>query len=455
MENLSVNQRLELAVNQTQSAIARARQGLLGSSMGLDNKRQSAWCEYGYPLDIQFADLYKLYRRNGIANGIITRMVDTCWRDHPYAIQGEKRDDSTSLKPWERRAEHVLNESFWDAFKEADKRRLIGRYSGLIMQINDRKPNEKPEDYWKRAPQKGKELVKLIPVWASALQVDKTNENISSDRYGLPETWAYTPNQQALTAKTIIHHERIIILGDYTIDGMALLEPAYNNFVNLEKIEGGSGEGFLKNSARQIHLGFNEDINLGDLAATYGVTPDQLADKFQQVGIELNRGNDTVLITQGANASVLAASIPDPTPYWQVNMHPVSAASMTPQRIAVGSLTGERASVEDRKIYESGMQARRNSELMRDCRVAVDKLIRIGVLDKVDQYTIIWSDLVEDSVADKLAAGNAMADINVKAAATGDVIFSGDEIRAVTGHDAREVEYGDETDDQDTDTASE
>lgn len=46
-----MNDKLTLAVNHAlnDARMARARMGLMAPTMGLDNKRHSAWCEYGFP----------------------------------------------------------------------------------------------------------------------------------------------------------------------------------------------------------------------------------------------------------------------------------------------------------------------------------------------------------------------------------------------------------------------
>lgn len=61
--------KLTLAVNHAlnDARKARARMGLMAPTMGLDNKRHSAWCEYGFPEQVTYENLYALYRRGGIA----------------------------------------------------------------------------------------------------------------------------------------------------------------------------------------------------------------------------------------------------------------------------------------------------------------------------------------------------------------------------------------------------
>jgi hypothetical protein len=56
--------KLTLAVNHAlnDARMARARMGLMAPTMGLDNKRHSAWCEYGFPEQVTYENLYALYR---------------------------------------------------------------------------------------------------------------------------------------------------------------------------------------------------------------------------------------------------------------------------------------------------------------------------------------------------------------------------------------------------------
>ena len=67
--------KLDLALNHAMSsAVARARMSLLNQGIGHDAKRPQAWCEYGFPQEITFNDLYTMYRRGGIAHGAVEKI---------------------------------------------------------------------------------------------------------------------------------------------------------------------------------------------------------------------------------------------------------------------------------------------------------------------------------------------------------------------------------------------
>ncbi len=90
----SMNDKLTLAVNHAlnDARMARARMGLMAPTMGLDNKRHSAWCEYGFPEQVTYENLYALYRRGGIAHGAVEKLVGKCWQTNPEIIEGDQAD---------------------------------------------------------------------------------------------------------------------------------------------------------------------------------------------------------------------------------------------------------------------------------------------------------------------------------------------------------------------------
>ena len=425
---------LTLAVNHAiGDAISRARMRAANPLAGIDSKRPQAWCEYGFPETISFEDFAGLYRRGGLAHGAVNKLVQSCWRTPPQVIEGEEQDRAKKLTAWERSIKPLVARSrLWRVFSEADKRRLIGRYSGLLLQLKDSTGWDQP------ATGSAKALVKLIPAWAGSLTVKEFVTDQASERYGEPKMWQYS---EALPGGQVkqrdIHPDRVFILGDYSADAIGFLEPAYNAFVSLEKVEGGSGESFLKNAARQLGVNFDKEVDLNAIASMYGVSVDQLQQKFNDAAREVNRGNDVMLITQGATTSALTSNIPDPRPTYDINLQTVSAALDIPSKILVGMQTGERASSEDQKYFNARCQSRRG-ELTYEINDFVAHLMRIGVVDRKAEFTAIWDDLTSATQADKLGEAKVMAEINTAALASGEQVFSAEEIRETAGFEPEE-----------------
>lgn len=436
--------KLTLAVNHAISdlRLARARMGMLNPGMGLDAKRSSAWCEYGFKEDLDFHDLYKLYRRGGIANGAVNKLVSNCWKTNPQVIEGEVSDKSKELSAWEKDNNQVLTHRFWRSFAKADTRRLVGRWAGILLHIKDNKR-------WDEPVVKSRALQKITPAWASALKVAARDNN------GNITKWQYTEVQpDGNTAQRDIHPDRILIIGDMSDDEIGFLEPGYNAAVSLEKVEGGSGESFLKNAARQLNVNFDKEINFSNLASMYGVSVTELQDKFNEAAAEVNRGNDVLLTTQGASVTPLVTAVADPSPTYDVNLKTFAASVDIPSRILVGNQSGERASTEDQIYFNSRCQSRRG-DLSFDIEDMVNKLIELQILKPVAKFSIVWDDLNEQSSADKLDSASKMSDINQKTLAAGEQVFTANEIRVAAGYEPLGKPLTEDEDDEESEETSE
>ena len=434
-ENLemAVNHARMLAANSYQSnPVSRAREALL-APMGMDHKRSSAWCEYGWKEVLNFHDLYGAYRRGGLAFSAVNKLVNKCWSSFPEVIEGEEKDESSKLTTWEKQAKKVLTKKLWAAFAEADKRRLVGRYAGILIHIRDSKKWSDPVD------KIGRGIEKFTVAWANCLTVKEYDTDINSDNYGHPKMWSYTatlPNGGKQLFD--VHPDRIFIVGDYKIDAIGFLEPGYNALTNIEKVEGGSGESFLKNAARQLNVNFDKEIDFNNLASLYGVSVSDLQDKFNEVAVEVNKGNDVLMTTQGATVTPLVANIPDPTPTYDINLQTFSASVDIPSRILVGNQQAERSSTEDNKHFNGRCQSRREMELSSEIEGLVDKLIGMGSIKPISEFSVIWDDLNEATQSDKLANAKVMTEINDKSTSSGAPIFGDDEIRNAAGFESME-----------------
>ena len=442
---------LELAVNaalsQRQAAFARYA-AANPFTMGIDAKRNAAWSEYGFKEELTYTDLYKLYRRGGIAHGAIEKIITTCWRDSPVLIEGTEDEKAETETPWEREIKKQFDNRFWRVIAECDRRRLVGRYAGLLIHVKD-------NQLWDRPVTKGVGIAKFTPVWAGALTPKDFDENPDSDNYGLPTWWEYKERINSKTIARKIHPDRIFIFGDYSDDAIAFLEPSYNAFVSLEKVEGGSGESFLKNAARQLAISFDKEIDFRSLAATYDCDVTELREKFNEAAAEMNKGNDVMMALQGATVSPLVTAVSDPSATYDVNLQTAAAGIDIPTRILVGNQQGERASTEDLRYFNNRCMTRRQ-EIGGELEELFRKLADLRLTSEPRDISVLWDDLNAMTKAELLEAAHKMAQINQACLATGEQVFSGDEIREAAGYEGptQEVEVEDE-DDKDEDESKE
>lgn len=443
--------RIALACNEMGRAIEveLTRLRNVGFSGSLDSKRSStAWCEYGYPEKIDFNKFFNLYSRGGVAFGAVEKLIGNCWSTYPQIIQGEEADKAVKLTAWESKVKNTLKPvKFWKAFEEADRRRMVGRYSAMILRIAD-------NGTWDQPATSGR-LIEMLPVWQSAITPGEVDKDQKSENYGRPMYWQYTPSDEtgAALESVKIHHSRVFILGDYSKNAIGFLEPAFNNFLNVEKVEGGSGESFLKNAARHLVISFDKDVKLNDIAKRNGVTVEDIVANMNEDIDRLNKSMDAAVVMQGGTATPLVAAVPDPKPTYEINMMTISASVNIPMKILVGSQSGERASTEDRHEFNARCQSRRERTLSEEIEAFLNKMIGLKIIDEQAEFTVLWDDLTEASFAEKLANAKIMSDINKTnfEAGNGQLTYTEDEIREQTDLDPKESDP-DPLPDEDPDT---
>lgn len=433
---------LQLAVNDLteRQLIATRNAYALG---GNDAKRPNAWCEYGFPNDLVFEDLYRMYERHGVAHGVVHRLLDKCWETLPEVIQGDKADENTQQTPWEKSiAKQFKKLKVWKHFKEADRMRMVGHYSGILLQVADSK------QWHDSLSAKVGVLVKLIPAWEGQLEPAAWDMNPASPTYGEPSMWTFNEasvkeNDSRDPGRTMqVHPSRVYIVGDYRT-GVPLLKAGYNDFVTIEKVVGGAGESFLKNAARQLNINFDAEADMDKVARLYGVPLSELHTAFDEVAKGMNRGQDTVLGTQGATVSTLAATVPDPEKPFNVALQSACASVQIPVKVVVGMQTGERASTEDTKDFNKRGQGRRVSELSDDIEGFVAHLIRYRLVDGppgVDaEVTCVWDDLSEATLTERLANAKTMAETNQLGNATGERYYTPEQIVTTAGFEVEDM----------------
>ena len=435
-------QRLEMAVNQyiSERRAASMRQALAygaGYSASSDTKRPKSWENYGFPNTLNFYNFLGLYQRNSLAKAGINRLSRKTWQDNPWINVGDTTDEKTTEKPWERDVRKLFKRlNVWQKFQDADRRRMVGAYSGLILRVAD-------NARWDEELQPGGDLIEIIPAWEGQLIPADWDNNEQSPRYGQPTTWNYnegnvqTADTPPPARSVTIHHSRVVIVGDYR-EGGSELEAAYNDFVSVVKITGGSGEGFLKNASRQLSVEYSDSQSLPELARSYGVGMDELNERLNDMMADLNSGIDAAAFTTGGKINPLVANVPQPKEHFEMQVQCIAASLEIPTKVLIGNQQGERASTEDQNDFNNRCQARRVGELQTDIRRLIDRLVEYRIIPPVpgEEYEVMWSELNDASLADKLAMLKTATEAVRNMAGTGEVIATGDELRAIMGWEA-------------------
>ncbi|MBE8598207.1 anti-CBASS protein Acb1 family protein [Xenorhabdus sp. BG5] len=410
-----------------------------------NTKRTNIYSEFGYPERLTFHEYYNAYERNPVAHASVHRLLDGCWQDNPTLIEGEEKKESTVTSAWEKNVTKLLK-PFWAKIKDADRRNMIGRYSALLIQVRDSQAWHEPIDTVVVARLKENALVNLIPVWEPQLTVAEWNTDINSENYGQPAMFNFDERPvgqieiRGPAKQLTIHPSRVIILCEGAEDGnifsgTPLLRAGYNKLLDVEKVSGGSSEGFLKNASRQIGVEFDKETDLHSIttAAKQAGYPDlgaALEDKIHK----LNRGTDSAAVMQAGKLNVLSVTPGDPTPTWEVTTREFCASVQVPFTILFGTQTGKLAGDKDDATWKVRLNGRRWGFLTQYVTQLIRRFWEIGIIEppKSGEVTIAWSDMLAASEQEKIDNMIKMAEAALKTQqAFGTPIFTPNEIRTV------------------------
>ncbi|NSZ73329.1 DUF1073 domain-containing protein [Agrobacterium tumefaciens] len=410
--------------------------------------------DFGYPETLTFDLLHKMYCRNGIAAAAVDKTALKTWQDTPYLLEQE-RDGSQKGKSKETPLEKDIRLKFssmrlWAKLAEADRKAMVGGYSGVILRLRDGKRFDQPVD---RVGGGLNGLYRIDPVWAGQLKVADWNTDTTSETYGEPTMYEFNeaavetdnPNKRSLR----IHPDRVLIWSeDGTVNSRSLLEPGYNDLIDIEKIKGAGGEGFWKNAKSSPVLEMPADVKIAEMAKAMGVTVQDVADKMNEQVEDFQKGFDQMLMLQGMQAKTLGITLPSPEHFFGAALQSFAASVGAPVKILVGMQTGERASTEDANEWNQTNMARRVNITHPNIMDFVTRMVTWGILPEKDWF-IDQADLTESSMTEKVDRANKMADTNQKMG-TSTYVFTDDEIRAAVGYEplSDEDKYRDEPDDE-------
>lgn len=392
-----------------------------------NTKRTKLYDEFGYPDHLTFDHFYRAYERNPVAFAAVHKLLDSCWVDNPTIIDGDEDKESTETSLWEKAATKLLKKH-WKKIKDADRRNLVGRYSALLIQFKDGREWKEPVDTNVVSRLRDKAIVKLIPAWESQIKPGNFDTDTMSETYGQPVNYQF--NEQPVgddgtygpVRSVTVHPDRVIILCEGSEDenmlsGVPFLRAGYNKLLDLEKISGGSAEGFLKNASRQLGIAFDKETDMATLKAQaveagFKDLGDALNDKIGR----MNRGTDAALVMQAGSPSVLSVAAADPSPSWTVAANEFSASVQFPFTIMFGQQTGRLASDEDKTDMAKRCNGRRWGFMTAVVTAVLERSWTMGVIDPPTsgEVTLAWSDLLAPSEKEKIANMQAMADVAQK-----------------------------------------
>lgn len=414
--------------------------------------KHNHYADFGWPARLTFSNFQSMYMRNSIARAAIEKTVLKTWQDYPILRTSEKEHEESGIESEIRQRFSDLR--LWQRLAEADRRSMVGGYAGVILRVADSKLFKEPVN---RINNGLEALVEVIPAWEGQLTVSTWVTDERSEDYGKPAMFSFNEAAVGVThgnpRSFEIHPSRVVVWSrDGTIFNHSLLEPGYNDLITLEKVSGAGGEGFWKNAKSSPVLQADKDLDIKAMASAMGVKPAELADAMNSQVEDWQKGFDKLLMIQGMEAKTLGVTLPSPEHFFNVALQSFAASVPMPLKILVGMQTGERASTEDAKEWAQTNMARRSSQVVPTIMEIVNRLEAFGILPEND-WSLVWPDLTESSMVEKVDRADKMAGTNQKMKDSGEWVFTPEEIRSVVGFQplSEKDKYREEPDDDNKD----
>ena len=355
-------------------------------------KASSLYTALDYPTTLTYDDYRQRYKRQDIANRVVSAPVKYTWSKEPY-VSETAEEDTVFEREYEAFAKET-NLYFW--LRKADLLASLGRFSVLFLGFDD----DSEDISYPAENIKGINYLNALPENRVGISLWDIDPN--SPRFGLPN--AYQINfisGDAGTATRLVHWTRVIHIAENTLEsevyGIPFMEPIYNRLLGLDKLCGGSPEMYW----RGARPGYTAQAMQDSI-----VNQSQLNSIKQEL---TNYVNDMqrFLFVEGVDIKALAPQVVSPKEHVEVQLQMIAAATGMPIRMLTGSERGELASSQDERAWLKLIEQRRESvakEIILE--PLIDRLIALGVLPTpTTDYTVTWDPLVVLEEKDKAEIG--------------------------------------------------
>lgn len=395
-------------VNMVTSAISRSQVAQRWGT-SFDGNRD-LYAVLGYNRTPTFDDYMSAYERGDIAARIIDAKPESTWRRTPVVSNDSDPKSFTDFEAaWaqiakQRRVFHYL--------ERVDRLSGIGEYGCLLIGTDDvRKQDDmaRPMIKLRKGPAS---VLYLVPLTEKSAEIMTFDTEPSSERFGLPETYAVTltglesntgiltPAALAKNGKFTVHWSRMIHvaegLRENDVFGTPRLKAVFNRLYDVDKIAGGSAEIFWQAAKRVMVLQAKDGFSAVDDDGAMNEMMD-----------ELIHGIRRVIDVQGYEVKTLDPSEVKPDEAFRVALALISGVTGIPQRILIGSEQGKMASTQDETNWNGRIADRQiNFAEPTILRPFIDRLIKVGALPQPgNEYTITWKSLFELSDKEKAQIG--------------------------------------------------
>jgi len=382
-----------------------------GLSFGGDRDLYSV---LGYSRSISVPEYRERFRRGGIAGRVVDAFPNATWRGGIEIVEDEDPEISTDFEEqW-----NLLNKKhrIWSKLNRVDILAGLGRYALLLIGAPGdlQGPLEKIN---------GPEGVLYFSMFAEdEADIETVVLDTTNPRYGLPETYRLKRRgtNDKLNLDKIVHWSRVVHVADGLLDdelyGTPRLERIWNHLDDLDKVTGGGSEAFWL----RVHQGMVFNIDPG-----IKIEPSEIA-KLEERAEEFAHQMRRTLAARGFKVESLGSDVSNFGNQVASLISLISGATGIPQRILLGSERGELSSTQDRENWNDRITDRRTSFAEPIVRTLIERLMSVGAMEEVEEYTVRWPELADLTEEQQANIATKWSDLNKKAGGT---VVTPEEIR--------------------------
>lgn len=376
--------------------------------------------ECGYPDSVSTSDYIQMYRRNDVAQRIVTLEPEESWSEYPEIYE----TDEETITRFERAVKKfVAKTSLFKYLCKLDIISGIGRFGVLFIGLDD------GEDFALPAPgftddgpadKPGSAKVLYYRTFdESAVRVSEWERDRTNPRYGLPKMYELDfedtvaedikANATPVTETLKVHWSRVIHVADTRLStsevfGFPRMEPVFNRLLDLRKINAGAGEMYWKGGFPGY--AFEVDPQNGELSEEdREVIKDEIF-KWEQ-------GLSRYFAGVGVSMKSLSPQISNPQPFVDNALRMIASAKGYPITKLVGNYGGNQTNAEDNASWLNRIAQRRELFVTPNIiKTTIDRIQQYGALPRTAiedgeprPYQVVWKPLAEMTEAEKAEIG--------------------------------------------------
>lgn len=335
----------------------------------------------GYERDLTTEKFYAMFRRNDIAERIVTAHPSATWSGEPTVREDDNREEKTKFEAaWDTL---VREQRVYHYLERADNLSRLGQFSLLLLGFSGSGSLET------EAPTTpGTKLLYVQPIGQNRATIDQFEADTNDPRFGLPKVYKvkFASANGRGERTELVHWSRVIHISEGLLEndvyGTPVLESIYNRLQDLEKVLGSSAEMYWLNASQRTVFEVDPDAQLTDK------DKEKLDEQIENYINKVSR----VLKLQGVKANTVDGQVSDPSAHVDKLIEVISGAKGIPKRILVGSERGELASSSDDSNWSSRIGERRTHHAAPNIvRPFIERMIERGVLPEPAQgFEVEW-----------------------------------------------------------------